>query len=272
MTDIARVKATQVAKAKEVHAPPVTATGGALASQRPLLEGWIPAYGATALLREIEAAIQEAELQLMPITPNALAVAFDNTIALWDDRLPAEWAELAEFYYEALEDMPEDLVHKALKHVRLNHRWQTMPKPADFRSAVADDLVHRRVELWKLKAMRFDALRNPPRPEPALKKTEADRRYAIAELERAKKALGPTEPMHICAVLHARHVQLSDALREATLAKIERSGPLLQGNGSLNGQALAGQEERNDDHHGGKDVATTEATGGVGQSLNPSLA
>ena len=56
----------------------------------------------------------------------------------------------AEFYLEALEDLPADLVEAALKQVRMTYRYPSMPKPADFRSAVVAELGRRQRQARKL--------------------------------------------------------------------------------------------------------------------------
>ena len=66
--------------------------------------------------------------------------------------MPENWDEVAKFYLEAFEDMPIDLVEKALKEVRRNLKW--FPKPSELRKPVADDLARRKMALNKLEMMK----------------------------------------------------------------------------------------------------------------------
>lgn len=86
---------------------------------------------------------------LTRVSPQELGVLLAKTAKVWPT--PADWNETAEFYVEALEDMPADLVHSALKHCRLTLKW--FPKPAELREPVQRELERRQTVLRRLKAM-----------------------------------------------------------------------------------------------------------------------
>lgn len=113
-----------------------------LSLPRPL-EGWRgPADGPVPLgLRELRTARQETDAALLPIDLKELTVLLDQTLALFEDRRPANWGHIAEFYLEALEDVPADLAREALRHVRRNVRF--FPKPADLRAPIVEELARR---------------------------------------------------------------------------------------------------------------------------------
>ncbi len=90
----------------------------------------------------------EAQVGLQPMDRRELAVKLDKTLTLW--AAPEGFEVTAEFYLEALEDLPADLVEAALKQVRMTYRYPSMPKPADFRSAVVAELGRRQRQARKL--------------------------------------------------------------------------------------------------------------------------
>jgi hypothetical protein len=114
-----------------------THDAGELVSRLQSLRDWEPANQTfpSMGLPEVRAAILEVEVALRPIDIRQLAVMLDRTMELW--RTPGS-PNVMEFYVEALEGFPAFAVAEALKHVRLNHRYPTMPSPADFRSAAQD--------------------------------------------------------------------------------------------------------------------------------------
>lgn len=87
-----------------------------------------------------------------PIDPGALLVLIRQTMALW--RVPSEIETTAAFYLEALAEFPLSVVEAALKHVRLTHRYPTMPTPADFRLAAEAAAVPMRGALARARLAR----------------------------------------------------------------------------------------------------------------------
>jgi len=100
--------------------------------------------------RQLPAAIAEARELLVPIAVDELMVLLAKTAKVWP--LPADWDDTADFYVEALEDLPADLVHAALKHCRLTLKW--FPKPAEMREPIARELERRNTVLRRLLAMK----------------------------------------------------------------------------------------------------------------------
>ena len=83
-------------------------------------------------------------------------------MAAWT--LPENWADIAKFYIEALEDVPHDLVEEALKHVRLNCTF--FPKPAELRGPIAEALSERRAARDRLETvLALGRFLEPPDPE-----------------------------------------------------------------------------------------------------------
>ncbi len=79
-----------------------------------------------------DAACEPADLQ-------AIAVLLEHTLKLFG--LPENWDDIAEFYLEALEDVPLDIVRDGLKRIRLESVF--FPKPAEIRRALKDKLDER---------------------------------------------------------------------------------------------------------------------------------
>lgn len=75
----------------------------------------------------------------------------EDTLALYG--VPDNWEQTAKFYLEATEDIPEDLLAKSLKHIRMNLKW--FPKPCEIRNPIADDLLKRNANISKIKTMKM---------------------------------------------------------------------------------------------------------------------
>jgi hypothetical protein len=121
-------------------------------------------YGVNSA-RDLPAALRERLLQaqedVLPCRDReAIAVLMDETIGqmvagrLWVR--PGNWPELSELFVDTLEELPLDLVSKALRAAvaKLNF----FPKPAELRAFVEDDMtarrrrvseVYRDVRIWK---------------------------------------------------------------------------------------------------------------------------
>ena len=65
--------------------------------------------------------------------------------------VPDNWDAIAIFHLEAFEDVPLDLVVRALKTVRRTCRF--FPKPAELRGPIKDDLLERIVTRVRLGSM-----------------------------------------------------------------------------------------------------------------------
>lgn len=115
-----------------------------------LVADWTPDLPVTREQAEaIPEAIAHAKAAVEPIDPRSLAVMLERTLDVWT--LPPNWDDVAEFYVEALEDVPLDLVHSALKHLRMTIKW--FPKPCELRSSVTLELDRRRHVLRRLEVM-----------------------------------------------------------------------------------------------------------------------
>ncbi len=176
------------------------------------------------------------------------------SLHFWQPDRPQWQTELIfEDYAADLSRYPLDLIAEACVTWRRTGKF--WPKISELLDLVLPKHAMRLADLQQLDELMKARGRAP-------KKTEEERRDAVTQLERPKKALGPAGPLHIGAVLQASYVPLPNALREATLAKVERSGPSLQRNGSLNGQARAGQEEHDEELDGNVGRAKAHARGG----------
>lgn len=119
------------------------------------LAGWTLAEALPVTAEQVQTGIAIATALLRPADPREAAVKLDRTLRLW--RLPEAWDDVAEFYLEALEDVPSDLLDVALKRVRLSHKYPTAPSPAEFRLAIASDLAARKAQMMLLRSAEFKA-------------------------------------------------------------------------------------------------------------------
>jgi hypothetical protein len=86
---------------------------------------------------DVVTALDRATAALEPADPKIVATLVAQTMALYG--VPPNWGEIAGFYLEALEDVPAGLAALAAKRVRQFCKF--VPKPADFRTAIAEDLA-----------------------------------------------------------------------------------------------------------------------------------
>ena len=95
-------------------------------------------------------ATDEVHRLLTPVDAKTGMVLLDQTMGLFGT--PDNWSEIAEFYLEAIEDLPEDLLRKALKHVRMTYK-NFIPKPAHIREHVEGEYKTRISCASKLRMM-----------------------------------------------------------------------------------------------------------------------
>lgn len=144
-------------ESRPAKAPPTQPVAAVKASRPRWLDAWrageqVPVSRATAKTQLIA-----AEQVYQPASPKHVAVLLEQTLALFG--APENWDEIAEFYLEAFETVPLDLVRKALKDARMNLKF--FPKPAELRAPILDELMRRQETVYRLRAAlefgKFDA-------------------------------------------------------------------------------------------------------------------
>jgi hypothetical protein len=139
--------------------PALIGQRGAPVSPPRWLEDWRPEEGPpNAPVATIESFICEVRMALQPATAKAAAVLIEQTLELFGK--PDNWDRVADFYLEAVEEMPLDLIDKALRHLRATHRshW-AFPNPADIAAPVRADLAARRLLLMRAQGCLGHAMR-----------------------------------------------------------------------------------------------------------------
>lgn len=111
---------------------------------------------------------------LVPVDARVIAVELDRTVVLFGT--PDRWDAIAGSYFEALEDVPEDLLLKACRHVRLTCKF--FPRPSEFREPIRDEMAARKMALAKLEMM---ASRAVALPAPPARHQDPQRRAEIAD-------------------------------------------------------------------------------------------
>lgn len=151
----------------------------------PWLVSWKPSDTLPATARgEVEAALPSLQAALAPSTAKQFAVAMDGFVdwleAFGVSALPppgpereARLGKIVGLLREDLADLPPDLLVEALRRTRRNHRFRTIPLPADIRDQVKDEWNRRKARLSAAQACarfgRFEATplapEDRPRPE-----------------------------------------------------------------------------------------------------------
>ncbi len=108
----------------------------------PWVDGWLPGHILPRSPDQVRAELDRWTRLAEPVGVEHAAVMIEQTVALWNDRTPKNWSDIADFYLEAVEDMPPDLLDEALREVRLNSRF--FPTPADIRAPVLARLERRK--------------------------------------------------------------------------------------------------------------------------------
>jgi hypothetical protein len=100
---------------------------------------------------EIVSFIAAAKAAVRPASPAEAAVLLEGTLELFGK--PNNWDQIADFYLEALEDVPIDLVARSLKHLRQTHQshWR-FPNPADLVAPIRGELAQRKLALMRARA------------------------------------------------------------------------------------------------------------------------
>lgn len=98
-------------------------------------------------------AIKAAEFQLIPTTPQHLAVEVKN-LKTWAEafNVPAtELTAVTRFYMESLSHLPPDVLTEAFKGIRATHKWgMRLPLPAEILAHAEPTMADRRHILAKL--------------------------------------------------------------------------------------------------------------------------
>ena len=108
---------------------------------------------------------QQREL-LQPAPVKAFMVAIDRltTFAATFGITVANPKAAAEFYREDLGDLPADLLDKAVRSATKNWIYQSLPKPAEVRKHVVDELIKRRTDATRLEMAHMRAPAALPKP------------------------------------------------------------------------------------------------------------
>jgi hypothetical protein len=153
--------------------------------QQPLwLAEWTAELPVPVPREQISQEIMAVESSLTPMDQKGLAMLLVQTLNLYG--APENWAAIADFYLEALADVPADLVPQTMKNVRMTCKW--FPKPSEFRDAVPEDFRRRRLALARLRVARLNAV--PERVVDHKPLTPAQQ----AEIDAIKARLAPAKP------------------------------------------------------------------------------
>lgn len=121
---------------------------------------------------ELNDAQQAVEAAAAPAELEFISVELELTLELYG--LPKNWDAIVEFYIEAFEDVPPDLVVTACKRLRLSP-LRFFPKPGEIRAHIVDDLEQRKRLVTKMRLARRQR-RDPEewRPPTEREKAEVD--------------------------------------------------------------------------------------------------
>lgn len=152
----------------------------------PWLEGWTMEHDAPVSKEVAQSALREVRQALFGSSAVEIATRLEETLALWETALPANWDAQAPVYLRALSDLPPDLLDKAL--IQVERTCKFFPKPADIIECVESDMHARSAAVRMLEArVAFGRWPEPKREPP----TEAQREKVRALL--AGHGIGMTD-------------------------------------------------------------------------------
>lgn len=133
-----------------------------------MLAGWTQQFPLPSSISRawLEDALLDAHAVLVPASEKAFAVLMDRLLEFADTfgvKHPGK-AKAVRFYSEALEDLPADLLAKAVDSVVRNYVYgHRLPPPGDLRKAVSDELLDRTATKLRIdSALRFGKFEKPP--------------------------------------------------------------------------------------------------------------
>lgn len=98
---------------------------------------------------EIEAMAASLDVLLEPADPRKGAAVMEKTLELYG--VPDNWDRIVDFYLEAIEDLPLDIIIDLFRTIRMNLKW--FPKPSEIRGHIAAAYWLRRAARAKVKLM-----------------------------------------------------------------------------------------------------------------------
>lgn len=113
----------------------------------PWLDQWQTSHPVPVSQETVSANLAAVQNMLRPVDPKVAAALLAQTVAIFG--VPANWKQIADFYLEALEDVPPDLALLAMKRIRMEKKF--FPKPAEIREVIANELAVRRTTEMRLK-------------------------------------------------------------------------------------------------------------------------
>lgn len=128
--------------------------------------------------------------ELAPVEPQRLAVMLGETLELW--KLPANWADIAPLYREALEDVPADLLELAFKHAIKTCKF--FPTPSELRAPI-ERLLAERQRIWREAQARAAHVAEQTAPSPIGEfEREIDRPTIERAMQEVEEAIPKREP------------------------------------------------------------------------------
>lgn len=137
----------QMSKPENEKLPQRKPLAAALALPPLWLGGWKMEYPVPVSRETLRKELEDWNNHCRPADPKAVAVLLERTLALYG--APENWDEIAEFYLEAFESTPLDLVEEALKEVRLTCKF--FPKPSELRAPIVDEEMNRQATQGRLR-------------------------------------------------------------------------------------------------------------------------
>lgn len=101
-------------------------------------------------IEQVDTALAVFTLSCQPCDIKVAAVHLERTLELYG--VPDNWDEVAGFYLEAIADLPEDMLVKTLKQLRLTSKW--FPKPSEIRAAIPMEFRDRVNAKFSLRTMK----------------------------------------------------------------------------------------------------------------------
>lgn len=196
----------------------------------------------TEVIPKLQIALAASEHSLKPLSRRAFVVTLDRLFAYveqmglvplpTDEEKRREWMrDTRNIYYDACNDIPEDLFDQAVTLIIRTHKHRNLPLPGDIRAKVEAELADRKFLATKIKTAAFFAQKQgqqaprcqQPMREVRKPRSEADKLAVAEAAAKARAALADVTIKRVPTAAADHRAPTAEATK-AAYAHFRRTG------------------------------------------------